>query len=110
MRQHIRERIERAKLLIRRQAVPARGGQTDEERLVILKGLLELQKQGKIDGVWYDDFTRKVSVKRTKFGEILPIGWAEAARMIARNEADSASASLPALTEVVQGLQRGGTD
>jgi len=83
MRATTRARIERAKLLINRPCEKKHPGYPPEEtRLTILQGLLDLQRRGKIDGVWYEDHSRRVSIKRSPFAPITQISWEEAGAMI----------------------------
>ena len=83
MRATTRARIERAKLLINRPCEKKHPGYPPEDtRVAILRGLLGLQRRGKIDGVWYEDHSKRLSIKRSPFAPITRISWEEASTMI----------------------------
>ena len=80
MRSIISQPYNSPKLLIRRKGPP--GVPPELERMAILRGLLELGRRGKIDGVWYEDHSKRLSIKRTPYSEIARLSWEDAAAMI----------------------------
>lgn len=52
-------------------------------------GLLEVQRRGTIHGVWYDDGTKIVSIKRTLGGQITRVSWVDAAALVRHVQEDT---------------------